>query len=71
MRKEMVTIDCDVIGETPSALKITDGSEEIIAGRNGPTARLREIWIPRSQIDDQDENTITIPEWLAKAKGLI
>ncbi|MEE8240113.1 MAG: hypothetical protein V3R16_02495 [Nitrospirales bacterium] len=29
------------------------------------------IWIPKSQIIDQDGGTITIPEWLAMEEGLI
>ena len=31
------------------------------------------VWIPRSQIvdHDEDERTITIPQWLAEAKGLV
>lgn len=30
-----------------------------------------EIWIPVSQIEDETDDEITIPEWLAKEKGLI
>lgn len=32
-----------------------------------------EVWLPRSQIEDIDEDTgdITITAWIAKSKGLI
>ena len=28
-------------------------------------------WIPKSQIKDQDGNTFTITEWIAKQKGFL
>lgn len=30
-----------------------------------------DIWIPKSQIINEGENTVTIPEWLAVQKGLV
>ena len=29
------------------------------------------IWVPTSQIQDNGDGTFTLPEWLAKDKGLI
>lgn len=64
-----VEIFCEIIRETPNALLINEGDEQ--------------CWIPKSQIIDMertirnthrgqhDTATITIPEWMAKAKGLI
>lgn len=57
-----VTIDCRIVHSTEKAVKIDDGKNI--------------VWVPKSSIeeeDDLDENTksITIPEWMAKEKGLI
>ncbi len=30
-----------------------------------------EIWIPKSQIEDEEKNSVSIPEWLALKKGLV
>lgn len=55
----MVEICTDgLLNETANAvLIIVDGNE---------------VWIPKSQIEDADEDyeTIIIPEWLAEDKGL-
>lgn len=29
------------------------------------------IWVPLSQVEENDDGTITMPEWLAEDKGLI
>lgn len=29
-----------------------------------------EIWLPKSQCQYGDDGIVTVPEWLAKAKGL-
>lgn len=57
-----VEIAVEVQAETPKALLVNDG--------------INEVWIPRSQIKDQCEekgviSSIFITEWLAKEKGLI
>jgi hypothetical protein len=31
----------------------------------------RTVWLPRSQIEINDDGTISLPEWLAKEKELI
>jgi hypothetical protein len=30
-----------------------------------------EVWIPKSQIEDEGDDVIMIPEWLAIEKGLV
>jgi len=58
-----VEIDVTVRRETDAALQVYDGRNE--------------VWIPKSQIEDQCEDrdgkitSIFIPEWLALEKGLI
>ena len=47
----------DVVHETEKAYLISvDGNE---------------IWIPKSQIIEMDDSTMTIPEWLAEENDLI
>jgi len=29
------------------------------------------VWLPRSQIEVNDDGTVTMPEWLAVDKGLV
>lgn len=29
------------------------------------------VWLPTSQIENNNDGTFTLPEWLAKDKGLI
>jgi hypothetical protein len=31
----------------------------------------RTVWLPRSQIEINDDGTVSMPEWLAQEKGLI
>lgn len=60
MNKETVTIDIDGIKfRTEKALCITVDKEE--------------TWLPLSQVEevDEDELTVTIPVWIAEGKGLI
>ena len=56
-------VACEIRIVTAKAVLIHDGA--------------REAWIPKSQIEDPDEFEVgehielLLPEWLAKAKGLI
>jgi hypothetical protein len=43
--------------ETPAAWLLFDGTKE--------------VWVPKSQVEENDDGTFTMPEWLAKEKGLI
>jgi len=60
--RELVEIFCEKKHETPSAILINEGDND--------------IWIPKSQISNIEEGkgdyiTIEIPEWLANKNGLI
>lgn len=66
-KQETVEIDVTIENETDMAFLVSDGDMS--------------VWIPKSQLIDFDWEapimmpittmTITIPEWLAKEKGLI
>jgi len=59
--KNPTEIDTEILRETELAILVNDGATE--------------CWLPKSQIEYDAEvgetTTITIPEWLAKGKGLI
>ncbi len=59
-RDELVVVDIDeMIREAPSGLA------KLFKTAEG------EVWIPVSQIEDEGEDVITIPRWLAEEKGLV
>ena len=47
-----------VLVETDKAFRLDDGEHE-------------PFWVPKSQVEDNDDGTFTMPEWLAKEKGII
>lgn len=47
----------EIKGETKAAYRLYDGSKT--------------EWFPKSQIENNNDGTFTIPVWLAKEKGLI
>jgi hypothetical protein len=55
--KELVDIDCEIKGETDLAWRIAVG--DILC------------WVPKSQVENNMNGTVTMPSWLAKDKGLI
>lgn len=63
-KRELVDITCEVRKETDKGLAIWDGEED----KDG-----KEVWtwLPKSEVEVNDDGTITLPEWLAKNKGLI
>lgn len=57
---KLIDIACEIRHETDKAVLIADGD--------------REVWLPLSQCEVYRERTgsiVTLPEWLAKEKGLI
>ena len=60
-RSNLVDLALQVIDETPKAIRVTDGT--------------RKEWLPLSQIEIAPHSAniriVTMPEWLAKEKGLI
>ena len=53
----LTDIAAELRHETRAAYLIFDGT--------------REVWVPKSQVERNDDGTFTMPEWLAKDKELI
>ncbi len=59
-KSDLIDISCKLIAETDRAFLVSDDG--------GKTKH----WVPKSQCEyDEDSNTLTMPEWLAKDKELI
>ena len=56
-KRELIDITAQVRGETERADRIFDGTKT--------------EWVPKSQVEKNDDGTFTMPEWLAKDKGFI
>jgi len=55
--EKLVDIDAEVRGETEQAWRLHDGTVT--------------KWVPKSQVEDNNDGTFTMPEWLARDKGFI
>jgi hypothetical protein len=53
----LIEIAAEIRHETDKAYLLFDGT--------------REAWVPKSQVEDNEDGTFTMPEWLAEQKGLI
>lgn len=56
-RSDLIDIAADLKYETPKAYLVTDGTTE--------------VWLAKSLVERNDDGTFTMPEWVAKDKGLI
>lgn len=56
-KKELVEISAELRGETEKAFRIFDGAKT--------------EWVPKSQVEQNDDGTFTMPIWLAKERGFI
>lgn len=56
-KSELVDIAGEIRGETDKAWRIHDGTKT--------------EWVPKSQAEQNDNGTWTMPLWLAKDKGFI
>ncbi|KKK79902.1 hypothetical protein LCGC14_2828880 [marine sediment metagenome] len=55
---DYVEIDIDeIVRESEDAILVAIDTEE--------------IWIPKSQIDEYDDNQVSVKEWIAIEKGLV
>lgn len=54
---DLVEISGEIRAQTDKAIQLFDGDKP--------------VWLPRSQIEINDDGTVTMPEWLALDKGLI
>lgn len=57
MKEKLIDIACKILNETDKAIRIDDGTKK--------------EWLPKSQIEDNKDGTVTMPEWLAIEKGFI
>lgn len=71
MRSDLIDLDVVVVINRPRAWGVDDGTKV------GPRKEL--IWIPKSQAEvefketgaEKGDATLTVPRWLAHAKGLV
>lgn len=54
---ELVDIEAELRHETPAAYRIYDGKNT--------------VWLPKSQVEANNDGTFTMPRWLAEEKGLV
>ena len=54
---ELIDIAGELRGETDRAFRLYDGKTT--------------EWVPKSQVEQNDDGTFTMPLWLAKEKGFI
>lgn len=57
MKEKLIDIDCKILNETDKTIRIDDGTKK--------------EWLPKSQIENNKDGTVTMPEWLAIEKGFI
>jgi hypothetical protein len=55
--QKLFDVAVEVVGETERAWRIFDGKNM--------------VWVPKSQVENNEDGTFTMPEWLAKEKGFI
>jgi hypothetical protein len=56
-KSDLIDITATLRHQTEKAYLIDDGGQK--------------IWVPKSHVEHNDDGTFTMPEWLAKHKGLI
>lgn len=56
-RPELFDLAAEVEVETEKAWKLFDG--------------IRSEWVPKSQVERNEDGTFTLPFWLAKEKGFV
>lgn len=54
---KVVDVALRKLGETDRALKVTEGEAADA------------VWLPKSQVEENDDGTFTMPAWLASEKG--
>jgi len=56
-KSELFDMACEIKGETPNAYRLYDGKKT--------------EWVPKSQVENNKDGTVTMPLWLAKEKGFV
>jgi hypothetical protein len=57
MSDRLTDIAAEIKGETDKAYRLFDGAKT--------------EWVPKSQVENNEDGTFTMPEWLAQEKGFI
>ena len=66
-----VDVECRVIRRNPNSIVVVDGGVMKIPGANGQMIeREIEYILPKGHVEENDDGTITMPEWLAIDRGL-
>ena len=60
----LVDIACEIRKQTEKGIAIWDGEHE----KGG---REKWTWLPKAEVEVNDDGTVTMPEWLATEKGLV
>lgn len=69
MKKQLIDISAVIRHETDSAYLLFDGTMEI---KKGDTVKSeKRVWVPKSMVENNEDGTFTMPEWLALDKGFI
>lgn len=69
MGEKLIDIAAELRHETDAAYLLFDGTMEVKKGDEVKSEK--RIWVPKSQVENNDNGTFTMPEWLAKEKGFI
>ncbi len=65
---KLIDIAAELRHETSGAFLLFDGRQQIHKdGRKQDIC----IWVPKSQVENNEDGTFTMPEWLALDKGFI
>ncbi len=71
MKSILVNIICKVVERREDAIAVINGTMEEV----DDLRRLKWFWLPCTQIEFEEDDfanaTVTMPEWLARAKGLL
>jgi len=66
---KLIDIAAELRHETDNAYLLYDGRSEIKKGDTKPSEL--KVWVPKSQVENNEDGTFTMPEWLAMEKGFI
>lgn len=62
---ERIDVVVEIVHETDKAYGVSNGNEDFdLDGRR------KLIWLPKSQVEKNDDGTISMPGWLAEERGL-
>jgi hypothetical protein len=68
MNNKLIDISAELRLETVGAYLLFDGRQQ-----KHEDGRVQDLcfWVPKSQVENNDDGTFTMPEWLALDKGFI